>query len=152
MSESNQCSLLVVLVNGEPIFNGFADEAGLPDVYRKIHNAILKPGEIIPAEEKDSYAAGLKDSIIQFICNYFQVERSELEGRSRVRRLAVPRSLCMFFLRKRTGMTYSEIGRIFDRDHTSVIHAINTIEDLVDSKDKILNTITDINLIMYKSV
>ena len=37
----------------------------------------------------------------------------------------------MYLLRKRTGLTLAEIGRIFHRDHTSIIHACQTIEEVL---------------------
>ena len=40
----------------------------------------------------------------------------------------------MYLLRRRTGLTLKEIGRMFHRDHTSIIHAIKTIDEVLSLK------------------
>ena len=52
----------------------------------------------------------------------------EIESASRSRAVARARQMIMFALKKSTRMTLSEIGRIFNRNHATVLHAIATIE------------------------
>jgi chromosomal replication initiator protein len=49
-------------------------------------------------------------------------------GRSRLRRVVRPRQFAMYLCRKYTNASLKEIGRAFDRDHTSVMHAVKAIE------------------------
>jgi chromosomal replication initiator protein len=54
----------------------------------------------------------------------------ELKSKSRHSRLIQPRFKAMYLVRKLTDMTQSDIGKEFgDRDHSTVVNAINKIED-----------------------
>lgn len=46
-----------------------------------------------------------------------------ITGQSRLRYVAHARQLC-FFIAHRSGFTLPEIGRVFSRDHTTVLHGI----------------------------
>jgi chromosomal replication initiation ATPase DnaA len=68
-------------------------------------------------------------SIVDAVCKHFGVERHELVGRSRLRRLAVPRRVCWALMRQRLEMSFEEIGWLFERDHTTVYQLINDGRD-----------------------
>ena len=85
-------------------------------------------------------------TIIENVCNYFNLETVDLESKCRNRNLVVARQLAMYFIKKYTNLTLLKIGQLFgNRDHTTVIHSINTIEDFIYIKDgKFLKMIYDI--------
>ncbi|HFB83172.1 MAG TPA: chromosomal replication initiator protein DnaA [Thermodesulfatator sp.] len=68
-----------------------------------------------------------KEKIIELVCRYFQVSRDELRSPSRRRSVSYPRQMAMYLCRKFTGETLEAIGRMFNRDHATVVHALNTI-------------------------
>ncbi|WP_456433308.1 chromosomal replication initiator protein DnaA [Thermosulfuriphilus sp.] len=68
-----------------------------------------------------------KERIIELVCRYFQVSREELKSPSRRRRISYPRQMAMYLCRKFTGETFEAIGRMFNRDHATVVHAVNSI-------------------------
>lgn len=53
---------------------------------------------------------------------------ADLYGRSRTRRVVAARQAAMLAVRRQTDMSLSEIGRLFDRDHTTVLHGIRRAE------------------------
>lgn len=55
---------------------------------------------------------------------------SDLKSRSRAQPLAHIRQKIMAKLRRDTDLSYPTIGRIFNRDHTTVLHAVRRIEEL----------------------
>lgn len=55
----------------------------------------------------------------------------ELKGIGRNNPTAKARQVAMYLLRK-SGVSFPEIGRILKRDHSSVIHGCETIEDMLD--------------------
>jgi chromosomal replication initiator protein len=70
------------------------------------------------------------------VCFNCNVTWPEVQGPLRVRRYAVARFIFCLFARHKIKMTLSEIGeQIGGRDHTSVIHALAKIQDLIDIKD-----------------
>lgn len=58
------------------------------------------------------------------------VSVSEIIGRDRSARITLIRHIAMWLLRNFTPMSYPEIGRIFGRDHTTVICAVKRVEKL----------------------
>lgn len=57
-----------------------------------------------------------------------QVGLKELRGPSRRRPLVFYRQECMAMLRKKTGLSTTDIGRIFNRDHTTVLHSLQAVK------------------------
>jgi chromosomal replication initiator protein len=56
----------------------------------------------------------------------------------RARNIARPRQVAMYLAKTLTSFSYPEIGRQFGgRDHTTVMHAVRTIESLVSSDKRI---------------
>jgi chromosomal replication initiator protein len=56
-----------------------------------------------------------------------RISADELFGRSRRRKIARARQFAMWAARQH-GMSFSEIGSFFDRDHTTVMHACRAVE------------------------
>jgi len=72
-------------------------------------------------------------AIIATVADRFLYTDVELLGRSRRQPLAHARQVAMYLCRELTDMSYPQIGRLFDRHHTTVIHAVQ--ERLADSTD-----------------
>lgn len=64
------------------------------------------------------------------------VSQKELVGPRRDKRLVRPRQLAMAVARTYTDASLPEIGRVFHRDHTTVIHAISAVEKWGDETTK----------------
>jgi chromosomal replication initiator protein len=62
------------------------------------------------------------------VCEYYQISLRELLGRSRQKRLVRARQLGLYFARLYTHKTVQELGRLFQRSHASVVHALQTLE------------------------
>ncbi len=71
------------------------------------------------------------DDIQRAVCRHFRLERSDMASPRRARAVARPRQIAMFLAKEMTLRSYPEIGRRFGgRDHSTVMHAVRTIEDL----------------------
>jgi chromosomal replication initiator protein len=66
--------------------------------------------------------------IQKIVGDYYQVGLKELLGRSRQRKLVRARQMAMYFSRLYTQKTMTELGRLFQRSHASVVHALQTLE------------------------
>ncbi|HLO40257.1 MAG TPA: chromosomal replication initiator protein DnaA [Phycisphaerales bacterium] len=67
--------------------------------------------------------------IITRVTEYFRVKVTELQSKRRSRSVALPRQVCMYLARKHTRHSLEEIGGYFGgRDHTTVMHAVKTID------------------------
>lgn len=71
------------------------------------------------------------DDIQKACAAHYRIEPSEMRSKRRARAVARPRQVAMYLAKKMTPRSLPEIGRIFGgRDHSTVIHAVRTIEAL----------------------
>jgi chromosomal replication initiator protein len=67
-------------------------------------------------------------AIQKIVGDYYGVTLPELLGRSRQKRLVRARQMALYFCRIYTEKTMVELGRLFQRSHASVVHALQTLE------------------------
>jgi chromosomal replication initiator protein len=71
------------------------------------------------------------DEIQKACAAHYRIDPAEMRSKRRARAVARPRQIAMYLSKKMTPRSLPEIGRIFGgRDHSTVIHAIRTIEAL----------------------
>ncbi len=71
------------------------------------------------------------EDIQRAVCSHFRIDRSEMASARRSRAVARPRQIAMYLAKELTPRSFPEIGRRFGgRDHSTVIHAVRTIEAL----------------------
>ena len=67
--------------------------------------------------------------IMEVVTKYYNVRLSDLQSKKRHKSIAFPRQVCMFLARRHTRYSLEEIGGYFGgRDHTTVLHAVRTID------------------------
>ena len=69
--------------------------------------------------------------IIDMVCRQFKTTTENIKSKSREKKHAFPRQVAMYFCRKYTDKTLGEIGRQFNRDHSTVLHSIKAVTDLM---------------------
>jgi len=83
------------------------------------------------------------ENIQNAVCSYYNLEKSELISKKRNKKVAYPRQIAMYLCRKLTDASYPQIGESFGgRDHTTVMHANEKVEDLL-KKDRDLNLVIE---------
>ncbi|QJA06542.1 chromosomal replication initiator protein DnaA [Thermosulfurimonas marina] len=87
--------------------------------------------EIAPPEGPDR-----TEIIIQAVCRAFHIDPEELRSSSRKKRISEPRQVAMFFLRKFTSKSLAAIGERFNRDHATVVYALQAVERKLVSSDR----------------
>ena len=91
------------------------------------------------------------DGIQTMVCKYFKISKNEMLSSRRSRYLVRPRQAAIYLAKMLTSKSLPEIGRCFsNRDHTTVIHSVKTIEKL-RKEDNELNIKIDAlkNKILY---
>ena len=85
------------------------------------------------------------DKIQNVTSNFFNISLSDMLSPRRSRPLARPRQVAMYLAKKLTSRSLPEIGRKFsNRDHTTVIHAVKTIEKLTESNDELRKNVEEL--------
>ncbi len=78
--------------------------------------------------------------VIKKVCKHYQIDQAAIKGKRRNKELVAARHMAMYILKKDLGMSYVEIGRWFsNRDHTSIMHAKDKIEELLKEDLLLLN-------------
>ncbi len=91
------------------------------------------------------------DKIQNIVSNYFNIPLSDMLSQRRSRPLARPRQIAMYLAKKMTTRSLPEIGRRFaNRDHTTVIHAVKTINRLSEQDDEMKKNITQIKSLLLE--
>lgn len=79
------------------------------------------------------------ENIQKTVADYFKIKVADLYSKKRTRQIARPRQVAMWLAKNLTSQSYPSIGEAFGgRDHTTVLHAVRTIESL-RTKDNELN-------------
>ncbi len=92
------------------------------------------------------------DSIQSIVCKFFKISKNEMLSSRRSRYLVRPRQIAIYLTKILTSKSLPEIGREFsNRDHTTVIHSIKTIEKLKENNTEMTNSINNLkNQILYQ--
>ena len=89
------------------------------------------------------------DVIQKRVAAHYGVRVSEMFSARRARNIARPRQIAMYLAKNHTSFSYPEIGRQFGgRDHTTVMHAVKTIENLMTSNAQLAEDIELITSIL----
>jgi chromosomal replication initiator protein len=71
------------------------------------------------------------DLIQSIVCKFFKISKNEMLSSRRSRYLVRPRQVAIYLTKILTSKSLPEIGREFsNRDHTTIIHSVKTIEKL----------------------
>ena len=78
------------------------------------------------------------------VCGVLGVSRAELLSPSRTERVVRARHLAMYLARELTSLSLAQIARAFDRDHTTVMHAVRAIEGRLEPGSDLATTMHQI--------
>ena len=91
------------------------------------------------------------DLIQTLVCKFFKISKNEMLSSRRSRYLVRPRQTAIYLAKILTSKSLPEIGREFsNRDHTTIIHSVKTIEKLKEKDDLMVDNINKLkNQILY---
>ena len=91
------------------------------------------------------------DLIQTIVCKFFKISKNEMLSSRRSRYLVRPRQTAIYLSKSLTSKSLPEIGRAFsNRDHTTVIHSVKTIEKLRKEDNELNINIDNLkNKILY---
>ena len=100
----------------------------ISDMFKNEGNALPTPGLIISQ-----------------VCKFYNLDESVLRGTQKNKGTAEARQVAMYLIRKLTNLSLPDIGKEFNKDHSTVLYAIRKVEVALKSEDKSLqNNIRDI--------
>lgn len=81
------------------------------------------------------------EMILREVSNFYTIPVEKLRGSGRSRDMVQPRQVAMYLVRKLTDYSLPEIGKVFSRDHTTVLHSINKVEEYLKTTSEMENII-----------
>ena len=78
------------------------------------------------------------DEIQKTVADHFNMKQADLLSERRTRSVARPRQIAMYLCKQHTTRSYPDIGRRFGgRDHTTVLHGVRKIDELMAQDEQI---------------
>lgn len=130
---------------------------------RELEGALIKVGThvkiggTIPSQEEvammlqiDSASKRKKTSprdIIRNVSKEFGISVKDIRGKRRTSEIVVPRHICMYLMRKELDLPLERIARELNRnDHTTVLNAVDRIEEKMEEDETLKEKIHNIEL------
>ena len=102
----------------------------LPNVSRAIDDMFKNEGNALPTPSL----------IINQVCKFYSIDESVLRGTLKSKGTAEARQVAVYLIRQLTNLSTPDIGKEFNRDHTTILYSINKVEALLKSGDETLQT------------
>lgn len=79
------------------------------------------------------------DVVAKVICDHFAIGKKQLCGRDRDINFVLARQCFIYFLcRKFRGrLSMMKVGKLLSRDHTTIVHHVKRIKDMIEVKDQL---------------
>ena len=110
-------------------------EGGLRKIkaYKDLSNMRLTMENIARTIEdvqtSETSAVVTPELVVRYTCRYYGVEENQLRGRQRSKNISEPRQVAMYLIRQMADMSLEDIGKFFNRDHSTVKYALTAIQD-----------------------
>jgi len=86
------------------------------------------------------------DFIQKTVADYFKIDAETMKSKVKKREIVIPRQVAMYFSKRFTQLTLQLIGDNFGgRDHSTVIHALESVEDMMKIDANFKNQIDELN-------
>ena len=119
-------------------------------IYKKLPN--LTETKIVLKDLLNITENKVTINLIQtLVCRFFKISKNEMLSSRRSRYLVRPRQTAIYLTKILTSKSLPEIGREFsNRDHTTIIHSVKTIEKLKEKDSEMVDNINKLkNQILY---
>ena len=85
-----------------------------------------------------------QDKIFHAVARKYGVTVEDIRGKRRTREIAQARHVCIYIMRTVTDMSLPSIGRVFNRDHSTILSSIDTIQEKIREDASLENDIDDL--------
>lgn len=116
------------------------DMATTEEMLAKSHELDISVGRIVT-----------NDKIIDAVCRKTGITREELMGKKRNKEFAEARQICIYLMWKNLNIPLSNIGKIFNRDHTTAIHSRDKISEMIKTDKNMKDLVNEIENMANKS-
>lgn len=91
------------------------------------------------------------DDIINCVCNFYKVSRTDILGKKKNKEFVEPRQICVYLITDMMNLPLVTIGeKMGGRDHATIIYARDKIAELIKTDDQLKTEINDIRKMLLK--
>lgn len=91
------------------------------------------------------------DKIIDVVCKYYNISKTDLLGKKKNKEFVEPRQMCMYLITDLLDLPLASIGKIFDKkDHTTIIYARDKISNALKTNQKLKVEAQDLKSMILK--
>ncbi len=91
------------------------------------------------------------DTIINAVCTYYRVSKSDLVGKCKKKDLVQPRQICCYLMCELLSLPLMSIGKALgNRNHTTILYSRNKVEEMRQVNDRVAKDIDDIKNLVLK--
>ncbi len=114
-------------------------------IVKKLGRSKEVRGLIESAVETSGIEIKSAEDIIEVVSSHFRIASDDILGNSRKKHIILPRQISMYLIRTELKQAYEQIGESFGgKNHTTVMHAVEKIEDLLKTDKRLLGDINSI--------
>ena len=84
------------------------------------------------------------EHIISIVANFYKISEQSLQSKIKTNAICHARNVAIYMIKILKNLNYSDIGNIFKKSHSTIIHSINTIESMLEENKKLPGDIADI--------
>lgn len=105
---------------------------GIPISVELIHSLLGKASFDLKSFQKE-----IKPKVLfETVAEYYHLKTSQLKSETRVREIVLPRQILMYLLRVELNLPLMEVGKMIGgRDHTTVLHGVEKITNLLKDNE-----------------
>ncbi|MCX7999329.1 MAG: hypothetical protein N3A69_10340 [Leptospiraceae bacterium] len=86
-------------------------------------------------QEQEKQFATTPEKILKTVAETFSLLPKDLLGRQQAKEYSTPRQIAIYLCRFMLRMSFIKIGKLFQRDHSTIITSVKTVEKKLQSND-----------------
>lgn len=121
------------------------------DLFAKLHGKFAVDDEVMTEVLSKSHElevsvgrVATQEKIIEAICIKFNIKREDLFGKKRTKELVEPRQYCIYLMWKKLNIPLTAISKLFNRDHTTAMHARDKIIELIKTDGSVKKLVEEL--------
>lgn len=92
----------------------------------------------------DLYSHLSAETIIDTVCNYYNVKKEQVLGKSRPKNVVIPRQMAMYIAREELNDSFPALVKYFNKDHSTIVHAYERVQKALKNNDRTRKELKDI--------
>ena len=123
----------------------------LASLLGKSRATINEAMEALQTNKEEAQEQLTPNIIIELVAKYYRLDRQTILGTKRTKDIADARHICIYLICELLNLPMATVGReIFNRDHTTIMHARNKVADAYGKNDKITREVNDLKSLILQ--